>query len=178
MKLPLVRFATLALILAVSGCSNLHWASDLVPAHDADLVVVNANVLTVDDRFPSAQAFAVRGGRITAVGDSASIRRHAGPKTRIIDAGGHAVAPGLAAGQLGPDQRVSRAEALRPLTIGNARFTGEEKIKGSLEPGKVADFIVLSEDPMTAPENRIEGIEVLLTAVGGKLVYVKDGLRF
>jgi predicted amidohydrolase YtcJ len=84
----------------------------------------------------------------------------------------------IAAGQLGPDQRVSRAEALRLLTIGNARFTGEEKIKGSLEPGKVADFIVLSEDPMTAPENRIEGIEVLLTAVGGKLVYVKDGVRF
>jgi len=84
----------------------------------------------------------------------------------------------IAAGQLGPEQRVSRIEALRLITIGNARFTGEEKIKGSIEPGKVADFVVLSEDPMTAPENRIEGIEVLLTAIGGKTVYVKDGLRF
>ena len=84
----------------------------------------------------------------------------------------------IAAGQLGPDQRVSRIEALRLITIGNARFTGEEKIKGSLEPGKVADFVVLSEDPMTVPENRIEAIEVLLTAIGGKPVYVKDGVRF
>lgn len=78
-------------------------------------------------------------------------------------------------GALGPDQRVSRQEALRLITINNARFTGEEKIKGTIEAGKLADFVVLSEDPMSAPENRIEGIEALLTAVGGKVVWRKDG---
>jgi predicted amidohydrolase YtcJ len=78
-------------------------------------------------------------------------------------------------GVLGADQRVSRQEALRLITIGNARFTGEEAIKGSIEPGKLADFVILSEDPITAPENRIERIEVLLTAVGGKVVWRKDG---
>ena len=78
-------------------------------------------------------------------------------------------------GALGPDQRVSREEALRLITIGNARFTGEEKLKGSIEAGKLADFVILSEDPMRAPENRIEGIETLLTAVGGKVVWRKEG---
>ncbi len=76
---------------------------------------------------------------------------------------------------LGPDQRVSREQALRLITIGNARFTGEEAIKGSIEPTKLADFVILSEDPLTAPENRLEGIEVLLTAVGGKVVWRAQG---
>ena len=148
---PAFRVATLALAVLANGCSNLHWASELVAAHDPDLVIVNANVLTMDDRFPSAQAFAVRGGRITAVGDSTSIRRHAGPKTKVIDAGGRTVLPGIAV---------------------------EEKIKGSLEPGKVADFVLLSGDPTIPPDKRSEPIEVLLTATGGKLVYVKEGVRF
>lgn len=81
----------------------------------------------------------------------------------------------LQGGVLGPDQRVSREQALRLLTIGNARFTGEEPIKGSIEPGKLADFAILSEDPITAPEDRIEKIEALLTAVGGKVVWRKEG---
>jgi predicted amidohydrolase YtcJ len=79
-------------------------------------------------------------------------------------------------GALGPDQRVSREQALRLITIGNARFTGEEAIKGSIEATKLADFVILSEDPLTAPENKLEGIEVLLTAVGGKVVWRAQGL--
>jgi len=78
-------------------------------------------------------------------------------------------------GALGADQRVTREEAMRLITINNARFTGEEKMKGSIETGKLADFVILSEDPMRAPENRIEGIEALLTAVGGKVVWRKGG---
>lgn len=83
----------------------------------------------------------------------------------------------IAAGPLGLDQRVSREEALRLLTIDYARFTGEKSIKGSLEQGKVADFVVLSADPMTVPETQIAAIEALMTVVAGKVVYVKDGER-
>lgn len=83
----------------------------------------------------------------------------------------------IAAGPLGIDQRVSREQALRLLTIDYARFTGEASFKGSIEPGKVADFVVLSDDPTSVPDNRIETIEAVLTAVGGKVVYVKEGLR-
>ena len=141
MKLP-TGIATLALLGFASGCSNLHWASELVPAHDADLVVVNANVLTVDDRFPSAQAFAVRGGRITAVGDSTSIRLHAGPKTRVIDAGGRTIAPGFADGHLhnaggGPGVDLSRVRTLDELL---ARVA--DRVKAS-KPG---DIVVSNSD--------------------------------
>ncbi|HVF63241.1 MAG TPA: amidohydrolase [Casimicrobiaceae bacterium] len=83
----------------------------------------------------------------------------------------------ISAGPLGLDQRISREAALRLFTSDYARFTGEERIKGSIAVGKVADFVVLSDDPMTVADDRIEGIEALLTAVGGKVVFAKDGVR-
>jgi predicted amidohydrolase YtcJ len=61
----------------------------------ADLVILDARVVTVDERVPEAQALAVTGDRITAVGTSADIRRHAGPSTEIVDAGGRLVLPGF-----------------------------------------------------------------------------------
>jgi predicted amidohydrolase YtcJ len=61
----------------------------------ADLILVNGKIITVDDRFTIAQAVAVRGDRIVAVGTNAEIGRLAGPATRRIDLGGKAVIPGL-----------------------------------------------------------------------------------
>jgi predicted amidohydrolase YtcJ len=61
----------------------------------ADLIVVNGKVLTVDARNSRAEAVAIRGGRFTAVGTNADIRRLAGPQTRVVDAGGRTVVPGF-----------------------------------------------------------------------------------
>ena len=61
----------------------------------ADLVLTNGKIITVDDRFSIAQAVAVRGDRIIAVGTSQEINRLAGPDTRRIDLRGRAVTPGL-----------------------------------------------------------------------------------
>jgi predicted amidohydrolase YtcJ len=61
----------------------------------ADIVLINGKVITVDDRFTIAQAVAMRGGRIVAVGSNQEIGRLAGPGTRRIDARGRAVIPGL-----------------------------------------------------------------------------------
>lgn len=72
-----------------------------------------------------------------------------------------------------PDQRMSRMEALRSYTINVAKSGFEEKIKGSLEPGKLADIVVLSKDILTVPEDQIPSTEVLYTIVGGKVVYKK-----
>jgi hypothetical protein len=77
----------------------------------------------------------------------------------------------ITGGVLGPDQRVTRAEALRANTMGNAWLTFEESVKGSIEPGKLADMVVLSDDIMTCPEKRIEQMEVMMTIVGGRIVY-------
>lgn len=61
----------------------------------ADLIIVNAQVLTMDDANPRAEAVAVRGNRILAVGKTASIRAHAGTETRVIDAKGGTLLPGF-----------------------------------------------------------------------------------
>jgi predicted amidohydrolase YtcJ len=70
-----------------------------------------------------------------------------------------------------PKQKMTREEALRSWTIEGAYAAFEEKTKGSLEPGKLADFIMLSDDIMTMPEGAIWKAHVKLTVVGGKTVY-------
>ena len=77
----------------------------------------------------------------------------------------------ITGGVLGADQRVSREEAIRMATINNAWLMFEERNKGSLEIGKLADLIVLSENPLTCPEPQLRDAQVLLTMVGGKVVY-------
>ena len=75
-------------------------------------------------------------------------------------------------GVYGADQRVtSRPTLLRLVTINYARMIGEDKIKGSIEPGKLADFAVLSDDFLTVPAKRILAMKALATYVGGKEVY-------
>ena len=79
------------------------------------------------------------------------------------------------AGPLGVDQKISRQEALRVLSLNNAFLTFEERLKGSIEPGKLADFVVLSEDPLTVAEAKIPAITALATYVGGRMVYSRPG---
>jgi len=83
----------------------------------------------------------------------------------------------ISGGVLGPDQRITRQEALKLETINNAYLTFEEKTKGSIEPGKFADFVVLPSDIMTMPEKQIPTMKVLMTVVGGKIVYQQDGFK-
>jgi hypothetical protein len=74
----------------------------------------------------------------------------------------------------GPKQKVSIEEALRIWTIGSAYALFMEDTIGSLEVGKKADFVVLSENPLDTDPFRLKDIEVLGTAVGGKWVYRKN----
>ena len=76
----------------------------------------------------------------------------------------------ISGGVLGADQRISRQQALRLATINNAWLMMEEQTKGSIEPGKLADLVVLNEDPLTCPEPRLRDAKVLATMVGGKVV--------
>jgi len=70
-----------------------------------------------------------------------------------------------------PDQRMSRMEALRSYTI-NVAFAGfDERIKGSLEPGKLADVTVFSKNILTVPEAEIPSTKILYTIVGGQVAY-------
>ncbi len=77
----------------------------------------------------------------------------------------------ISGGVLGADQKITRKEALQVETINNAYLTFEERIKGSIEPGKLADLVVLPEDILTCPDKRIEQMQVAMTMVGGRIVY-------
>jgi predicted amidohydrolase YtcJ len=70
-----------------------------------------------------------------------------------------------------PEERVSVMNAIRMYTINGAFASFEEKIKGSIEPGKLADFVVLSEDLLSIPPEEIKDLKVEMTLVGGEVVY-------
>ncbi len=78
---------------------------------------------------------------------------------------------------LHPEERLTREQAIRMYTINNAYLLFWEKDLGSLEPGKLADFIVIDRDPLTCPIDDIRTIKVLQTWLGGKQVYTAPGVR-
>jgi predicted amidohydrolase YtcJ len=71
---------------------------------------------------------------------------------------------------IGTEQRISALQALRAVTINSARQAFEEHTRGSIEPGKFADFAILSGDPFASP-NALKDIRVLETIVGGTTIY-------
>src|SRR5439155_11894001 len=77
----------------------------------------------------------------------------------------------ISGGVLGADEAISRNEALQVETINNAYLTFEERIKGSIEPGKLADLVVVPEDILTCPGKNVERMRPSQTMVGGKVVY-------
>lgn len=72
---------------------------------------------------------------------------------------------------LGPEERITPMEGIRAYTINAAYASFEEKIKGSIEPGKLADFVILSENPCEVDPWEIRNIKVEWTIIGGETVY-------
>lgn len=72
--------------------------------------------------------------------------------------------------ELSPEERVSPLEALAMYTTNAARVAFEEDSKGSIESGKLADLVVLSDDPLTVPHERLREIKVEMTALDGQIV--------
>ncbi|MGH8952758.1 MAG: amidohydrolase family protein, partial [Acidimicrobiia bacterium] len=73
------------------------------------------------------------------------------------------------------EQRLTIDEALRLYTSGSAWFSFEDDSRGNLRPRSHADLVVLSDDPLAVPEDRIPGIESVLTIVGGEVVHTGIG---
>jgi predicted amidohydrolase YtcJ len=70
-----------------------------------------------------------------------------------------------------PEERVDVETAITAYTVNNAWVAGEERLKGSLEPGKLADIVVLDQDPFRVPPSQLKDVKALMTIVGGKVVY-------
>lgn len=78
---------------------------------------------------------------------------------------------GYPLGGFEPDQKMTRAQALKSYTLDAAYGVFQEKWKGSIEPGRVADFTVFDHDIMTIPEDDILSTKVVMTIVNGKVVW-------
>jgi hypothetical protein len=70
-----------------------------------------------------------------------------------------------------PQEKLTIEEAIRAYTLNTAYAGFEEDIKGSLEVGKLADFVILSDNLLTMDADGIKDVEVLMTVVGGKVVF-------
>ena len=80
---------------------------------------------------------------------------------------------GMPEGGYEPEERMTREQALKSYTLDAAYGAFEEEIKGSISPGKLADFTIYSQDIMTVPEQDILNTEVVMTIFDGKVVYEK-----
>ena len=72
---------------------------------------------------------------------------------------------------LGPEERISPLEALKAVTVNAAYQYFEERQKGTLEPGKLADLVILSDDPLRVDPMAIRDIQVLETIKRGETIY-------
>ncbi len=80
---------------------------------------------------------------------------------------------GQPSGGYEPEEKMTRAQALKSYTLDAAYGAFEENIKGSIAPGKLADFTIFSKDIMTVSDDQILSTEVSITIVGGKVLYEK-----
>jgi predicted amidohydrolase YtcJ len=94
-----------------------------------------------------------------------------GPFAPLMGIQGMVTRKGWDGGVWGANQRISVAEALRVNTINGAYASHEEAIKGSITPGKLADFVVLADDPHTIDPEKIKDIQIVRTVVGGDTKY-------
>jgi predicted amidohydrolase YtcJ len=70
-----------------------------------------------------------------------------------------------------PEERITRAEALKMYSIWPAYLHHAEKERGSIEAGKFADLVVIDRDYLTCPEDEIRNITPVMTIVGGRIAY-------
>ena len=125
-----------AWLAACAGGSPPPPASSPAPA---DLVVRNARVYTVDASRSWAEALAVRGDRLVAVGSARDVQPYVGPSTRVVDAGGRLVLPGFHDSHVHPIMRRDGGAAVRPQRPRHARrgAYGREGVRGR-RPGAAA----------------------------------------
>ncbi len=98
-------------LLAAVACLTIACASNVDPAtvrEHADLVFLSGAVYTVDPQRPWAEAIAVRGGRIVAVGSNSEVRPYVGDDTRVVDLDGRMLLPGFHDAHLHPRLRGAR----------------------------------------------------------------------
>lgn len=179
--------------LALVGLASVCGANP--PA--ADLIVRDARVWTGTHPAEEPTALAVLGERIVAVGPTTEVMAWRGPKTRAVAAHGARIVPGFndahthfMTGGIGlasvplndattpeefqrrlADQTLTVEEALEAYTAGSAYAEFQERDKGTLEIGKLADVVILAADVLHIQPEDLRHAHVVATYVGGREVY-------
>lgn len=145
------------------------------PTHcTSDMRWVDARVGPERARGAYAWASLLRTGVRIAGGSDFPVESH-NPFQGVYAAVTRQNAEGEPAGGWRPEERMTREEALRAFTIDAAYAAFEENDKGSLAPGKLADFIVIDRDVMSCSEAEIRGTRVVRTVIGGQTVFEAGG---
>jgi len=137
--------------------------------HDAQLgkLILVAWHRPLADKMENFKDWLAAGIMFTG-GSDGPISYHAQP---IYEIYGEVTRNTLWGGKLGADQGITRQQAIRSVTSWSPYTTFEENAKGSIEPGKYADFVVVSDDILKVPAEKIKDIKVKTTVLGGRAVY-------
>ena len=136
--------------------SDMYWAGDRLGKERLKNAYANKKLMKQNGWIPLGTDFPVE--------DISPIKTFYAAVTRQD-------AKGFPVGGFQPENALTREETLRGMTIWAAKANFEENEKGSLEKGKLADFVLLDSDLMTAPDNEILKTKVLMTFVNGEKVY-------
>jgi predicted amidohydrolase YtcJ len=151
----LLAGATVALAALASAPRSLPQ-----PAQPADLVLTNGRIVTVDETRPEAQAIAVRGDRIAALGTTAEMKAYIGPSTEVVDVGGRLVIPGFVESH---GHFTGVGEAQLRLKLGEAKSWDEivTMVAAAVKTAKPGEWIIgrgWHQEKWTAPPKpSIEG---------------------
>ena len=121
----------------------------------ADLVVLDANVLTIVDASPQAEAFAVRDGRFVAVGKSSEMERYIGPKTQVLHLKGKTVTPGFNDAHLHPSAAYAEDDPRYVVPLGPEHVKTMDDLVAALKrrPTKRPRARPSAERPTTTPSS-------------------------
>jgi predicted amidohydrolase YtcJ len=147
-------------------------AAETAGSLDPDAVVINARVYTVE---PGAElmrrCMAYRSFMDAGIVAVAGSDFPPGPFAPLMGMQGMVTRTGWNGETWGAEQRVTVAEALRINTLNGAYASHEERLKGSIAVGKLADYVVLADDPHTVSPDKIKDIKVMRTVTAGNAVY-------
>jgi predicted amidohydrolase YtcJ len=156
MKLRFSAFLAIIIII-VSACDDVPQQDPL----SADLVLLNGHVITVDNDFSKAEAFAIRNGEFVAVGTDDEIREYIGEQTRVLDADGKTVIPGLIESHV-QATAAARREAVQPyLQLGSIAEI-QDWLRDEVQQRSEGEWILLPRADVTRiAEGRIPTPEEL-----------------
>src|SRR5262245_37458154 len=132
----------MSVVILVVVCIFAAGSTLLTQTKAPDVIIVNAKIYTVDSKFSTSEAVAITDAKFTAVGTTAQIRRLSGPSTRILDAGGKTIVPGL------QDNHLHNAGGGPGVDLFNARTLQDvlDRIRARVQETRPGDVVVTNSD--------------------------------